>query len=127
MIPIEVTAAVIEKDGNILLAQRKRGSLAGFWEFPGGKIEPGETPEECLAREIFEEFGTPADVCSFIADTTHDYGDKIVHLMAFRVTVKTYNFLLQEHEAVRWVEIKDLFTMQLAPADIPIAKALIQQ
>lgn len=66
----QVTAAVIEKDGRVLIAQRKTGdALAGKWEFPGGKLEPGETPEACLRRELREEFGVETEIGDFICSS----------------------------------------------------------
>ena len=74
---IKVTAAIIRKDNRFLCAQRKdSGDQAGKWEFPGGKIEIGETPEICLERELLEEFNIQASCGDFLCENTHDYGDK---------------------------------------------------
>ena len=79
-----VTAAVIVKEGRVLLARRPpEGRHPGAWEFPGGKVEPGESPEECLAREIAEEMGTKVTVGRRLASVTHDYHDLAIELIAF--------------------------------------------
>ena len=85
-IHIDVTAAVIIADNQVLAARRKAGShLAGFWEFPGGKIEAGETPEVCLQRELKEELGITSKIGRFLGESLYDYDVKIVRLMAYKV------------------------------------------
>jgi 8-oxo-dGTP diphosphatase len=79
---IKVTAAIIQKDNRFLCAQRKDSSeQGGKWEFPGGKIEIGESPEACLERELHEEFNIQAKCGKFLCENTHDYGDKIIKLL----------------------------------------------
>ena len=83
---LNVTAAIIEKDGKVLTARRKSGKhLAGYWEFPGGKIEGNETPEECLHRELLEEFNISSKIGLFVGESIYDYESKIVRLLAYRV------------------------------------------
>ena len=83
---INVTAAIIDRNGKILLVKRSsKSSLPNKWEFPGGKVELGETPEDCLARELYEEFGIIVDVGNFIAESVYQYDKKTVRLMAFQV------------------------------------------
>ena len=83
---INVTAAIIERNGNILLAKRSsNSSLPDKWEFPGGKVDAGETPEQCLARELYEEFDIIVAVGKFIAESVYQYEQKTVRLIAFQV------------------------------------------
>jgi len=83
---IDVTAAIIVKDHKAFAARRKQGThLAGYWEFPGGKLEQGEAPEQCLARELQEEFKITTRIGDFVAESIYDYGSKIVRLLAYQV------------------------------------------
>jgi len=118
---ILVTAAIIEKEGKILLAQRKEGQhLAGLWEFPGGKIEAGESPEACLKRELQEELGLETVIGQQIADTIHHYPNKTVRLLSFRVRIQSGKPCLHAHQQFAWVMPALVPSYPLAPADIPI-------
>lgn len=118
---IVVTAAVIEKDAKILAARRGRGKhLEGFWEFPGGKLEAGETPEQCLARELAEEFGIESRVGEFIGESVFDYGGKIIRLIAYQVVHLSGEFQLEDHDEIRWLSLNELGDIMWAPADIPL-------
>jgi 8-oxo-dGTP diphosphatase len=122
---IPVTAAIIEKEGRILAARRAQDMhLAGFWEFPGGKLEEGESPEECLARELHEELGVVVRVEAFFAESVYDYGDKIVRLLAYRVSHVSGEFRLVDHDKLVWLSADELHTLLWAPADIPLVKKL---
>lgn len=82
---VDVTAAIIEKDGKFLIAKRKKGKhLENKWEFPGGKVELGESHEECLARELEEEFGVITGIAEFVAEGLFDYGDVKIRLLGYR-------------------------------------------
>lgn len=121
----QVTAAVIEQDGKILIAQRRKGStLAGKWEFPGGKIEPGETAEVCLKRELKEEFGIDAEVEKFIMASQFRYCLVPIELLAYRVKHICGNFKINEHDQIRWVSPSELGSYDFMPADKPIVKLL---
>ncbi len=121
---IRVCAAIFEQGGLIMSARRKKGShLAGFWEFPGGKIEPGETPEACLVRELEEEFGIIAEVGMFIGESIFDYGTKIIQLLAYKITSFTGELQPVDHDSIQWLSLNELDDVKWAPADIP----LIQQ
>jgi mutator mutT protein len=121
----QVTAAVIEKDGKILIAQRRKGStLGGRWEFPGGKIEPGETAEACLKRELKEEFDIESEIGKFITASRFRYCMVPIELLAYRVKHLSGEFKVTEHEEIRWVSPSELSSYDFMPADIPIVKLL---
>lgn len=118
---IDVCAAVIEKDGLVMAARRKKGShLAGFWEFPGGKIEPGETPELCLARELDEEFGITAEIGAYIGESVHEYSSKVIRLLAYRVPRFAGTLQIIDHDKIVWLSLEELDSIEWAPADIPL-------
>lgn len=120
-----VTAAIMEKDGKILLARRRKGDrLERKWEFPGGKLEPGETPEVCLVRELREEFGIEAEVLDYVGASVYEYGHGIIDLRAYRVRHVSGEFCINAHEEIAWVEKEDLLSYDLSPADVPIAEKL---
>lgn len=127
--PVIVTAAVIEKDGKILIAKRKHGSLlGGKWEFPGGKLEKGETPEQCLKRELLEEFGIVTEIGEHVSSVVHSYTSEwIIKLMAYRTTVISGIFNLNDHEEIKWVRPADLATYDFPEADQPIVDLLIKE
>ncbi len=120
-----VTAAVLEKDGKVLLARRRTGdALAGKWEFPGGKLEEGETPEQCLKRELAEEFGIEAEIGAYICSSEFEYEHFHVELLAYRARHVAGEFVLNDHSAIAWVEPGEIKTYDLASADIPVAEEL---
>jgi 8-oxo-dGTP diphosphatase len=124
---IKVTAAVIEKDGQILIAKRKRGDhFEHKWEFPGGKIRAGESPEECLKRELREELGIETRVGEFVCSSRCDYGHISIELLAYRVSHVSGEFQLNDHETIAWVSPEDLETYDFPEADIPVIKRLVE-
>jgi len=124
---ISVTAAVLEKDGRILIARRKRGDrLADKWEFPGGKIEEGETPEVCLRRELQEEFGIDVVVGRFVGRSRHAYPHVEIDLLAYRATHVSGDFKLYDHEEIRWIHPADLHHYDFSDADLPIVRILLE-
>lgn len=124
---IIVTAAVLEKDGRILIARRKRGHhLADKWEFPGGKLEEGETPEDCLRREMMEEFGIDVAIGELVGHSHHVYPHGKIDLLAYRVTHLSGDYQLHDHEEIRWVHPADLPSHDFSAADIPIVKLLLE-
>jgi 8-oxo-dGTP diphosphatase len=121
-----VAAAIIERDGKFLIARRRRGdTLGGLWEFPGGKIEPGETPEACLKRELKEELNIETEIGSLFASTVFIYYLVPVELLAYRVKYISGDFKMSEHDEMAWVTAKELDNYGLVSADRPIAKALL--
>ena len=120
-----VTAAILMKDGKVLIAQRMRGDrLAYKWEFPGGKMEDGETPEQCLAREMREEFGIIVAVAEFFAESLYEYEHGAIRLKAYITDWLGGEFRPTAHRDYRWVSISDLAAFDFAPADIPLVAKL---
>ena len=120
-----VTCAIIEQNGKILIARRAaEQKLAGKWEFPGGKVEDGESPEECLERELEEEFGIQVEVGEFITSNKHHYDHISIELLAFRVKYISGEFTLTDHDKIEWVNPGELLDYDLAEADVPIAREL---
>ncbi|HOZ72493.1 MAG TPA: (deoxy)nucleoside triphosphate pyrophosphohydrolase [Spirochaetales bacterium] len=121
-----VVAAVIELDGRILCAQRKAGGeLSLKWEFPGGKVEPGETRERALEREIDEELGLRILTGPLFLTVRHWYPAFAVTMHAYRATILEGRPELREHSAIRWLRPDELGTLDWAPADVPVAKKMI--
>jgi 8-oxo-dGTP diphosphatase len=113
------------KDGCILLARRPSDDrLAGHWEFPGGKVEAGETPEQCLARELAEECGIVASIGDLFAESIHHYPHAHIQLLAFWVDTWSGELVLRAHDEHRWVTLAEAGELMLAPADIPILERL---
>lgn len=123
---INVVAAIIKNGkGKILITQRNlKKSQGGLWEFPGGKIEKGETREEAIIREIKEELTIEINVESYLGEKVFEYPEKSINLIALNCRVKSGNIYLTEHEEARWVEKEELNSFEFAPADIFIVKKL---
>ena len=116
---IDVVGAVFVDNGLVLAAQRGPGmSMSGMWEFPGGKIEPGETPEQSLARELEEELGVQATVGQHVVTTDWEYDFGIVRLSTYYCTLTSGAPKATEHAELRWVPAEDLAALEWAPADI---------
>jgi 8-oxo-dGTP diphosphatase len=117
-----VAAAVLTRaDGAVLIARRRPGGPhGGLWEFPGGKVEPGETPEQCLARELREELGVEAAVGPFLAAGS----DGVIELLGYRARILAGEPALSDHDALAWVAPADLARFPMPPADGPIAEAV---
>ncbi|MGY3127298.1 8-oxo-dGTP diphosphatase [Agrococcus sp. UYP33] len=116
---INVVGAVIVRDGEILCAQRGPGTLAGMWEFPGGKVELGEAPQAALQREIDEELECEVHVGAHVATTTHEYDFGVVTLTTYYCDLLSGEPVLTEHAEVRWLAPADLSSLEWAPADVP--------
>ena len=115
---ISVVAAAIEKDGKIFCAQRPEGkSLGGYWEFPGGKIEDGESPEQALVREIKEELDTDINVGELIDTIEYDYPNFHLSMDCFWCEIVQGELKLREHESAKWLSKEKLYTVDWLPAD----------
>jgi 8-oxo-dGTP diphosphatase len=123
--PVKVTAAILEKDGRIIIAQRKSTDhLAGKWEFPGGKIETGESPEACLARELNEEFHIDVSIGEYLGSILHHYDHISIELMAYRTFWDGGKINSTDHKDYKWVTIDELEQYDFAPADQPFVEKL---
>jgi len=128
MTPIHVTCAIIERDGLVMAAQRSATmSMPLKWEFPGGKIDPGEKPEECLRRELMEEMNLRIAVRQPLPPATHDYPSVTVTLHPFICAIESGELRLHEHAAVLWLEPPMLYTLDWAAADLPVLAAYCNQ
>lgn len=122
---IKVTAAVIERNNKVLIAQRAlKGASGGKWEFPGGKIENDETPEDCLKREILEELGVVIKPGAFICSNTFNYEQCVLELIAYRANYVSGDFILHVHDDMKWVHREELDNYDFPEADIPVIKAI---
>ena len=123
-----VSAALIIKGQTILLTRRASGQkLAGFWEFPGGKQEEGETIEECLERELSEELKVASKATSNFYESVYEYPGGKIKLIGILTEIESDNFTLSVHDCAEWANFSDLLNFNLAPADIPIAKKIIEK
>lgn len=119
----EVVAAVLIMDNRVFCAQRKdSGETAKKWEFPGGKIEAGETPQQALAREIFEELSTKIAVGDFITTVNHQYNTFAITMHAYQCEILEGNLTISEHLDSRWLTREELASVDWAPADLPIVE-----
>ena len=122
---VRVVAAVIVRDGRALAARRGTAmSLPGLWEFPGGKVEPGESDAEALVREIFEELGLTVTVGELVGENVHEYPTIRVRLVAFVCTAENRDPLATEHDALRWVDSTELSELTWAAADVPLLRVV---
>lgn len=123
---ILVVAALIKKDNNVLIARRSTGdeNVLGKWEFPGGKVEPNETEEHAIEREIKEEFELDIKANKYITNNVCEYPTKIVDLRLYECEYISGEFKLHDHSEYKWVNINKLLNYDLALADIPLAKYL---
>lgn len=115
---IEVVAGIIYKDTKFLIAQRNlKKSQGGFWEFPGGKVEKGETYEEALKREIKEEFDADIEVREYVSEIIHHYPEKDIKLIFYKAKLISPNVKLLEHEDFRWITKSDKNNFEFSGAD----------
>jgi len=123
---IHVTCGIIESNGKVLAAQRARWMRIPLkWEFPGGKIEPGETPEACLIREVMEELGIAVTIAYSLPPTTHDYPSLRVTLYPFVCRHVAGIPINHEHEAIIWLPPDRMMTLDWAEADIPVVRTYV--
>lgn len=114
---IEVVAAIIQRDGRFFATQRGYGEWKDWWEFPGGKMEVGETPEEALVREIREELSAEISVDSFLCTVEYDYPEFHLTMHCYLCSLLTEGLHLNEHEAARWLTKDELDSVKWLPAD----------
>ena len=122
---IEVVAAIIRKDGQVFATQRGYGEWKDWWEFPGGKIEQGETAEEALKREIREELSTEINVDSYLWTVEYDYPKFHLVMHCYMCSLLTDSLHLNEHEAARWLDNDELDSVKWLPADVEVIKRLM--
>jgi len=118
----DVVGALIYKEGTVLLAQRSCDNFDRKWEFPGGKVETGETHQEALRREILEELGVKVSVGEKITSNDFEVGEESYCLHCYWAEIESGEPIADEHYSLRWVPLFELLNYDLAPADVPIAK-----
>ena len=125
---IEVVAAVIVKDGKVFATRRGYGEWKGWWEFPGGKIESGECPQEALVREIREELDAEIKVAELLETVEWDYPDFHLRMHCFICSLLSESMHLNEHEAAAWLTRETISSVKWLPADeglIPLIEELL--
>ena len=124
---IHVVAAVIRDGDRIFATQKGYGNYKGWWEFPGGKIEEGETPRQALEREIREELDTRIDVRELISHVEYDYPEFHMDMDCFWCTVVEGDLTLKEAQSARWLGKEDLYSVKWLPADKDILEKIERQ
>ncbi|HUJ68660.1 MAG TPA: (deoxy)nucleoside triphosphate pyrophosphohydrolase [Syntrophorhabdales bacterium] len=122
---VKVIAAIIRKERRILIGKRKGGTFAGKWEFPGGKMELGETPEECLARELAEELGVEARIGKLFLSTRHTYSHMAIEFVTYETEIISGEPCLRDHHEIRWVLPEELTLYDFPEADWPVVEKLM--
>lgn len=124
----QVAAAIIYNSGKVLVTRRAPGeALAGYWEFPGGKIEESETPQGCIVRELLEELSIHAVAGDIIARSIYEYISGAIELIAIECTAEELKIKLTVHDSFEYLKPTELLAIKLAPADIEIAEELIKR
>ena len=121
---VRVVAGIIIEDGKVFATQRGYGEFKDGWEFPGGKIEQGETPEEAVVREIMEELDTEVEVKELFDTVEYDYPKSHLSMDCFICKIKKGNLVLKEHEAAKWLAKETLHTVDWLPADYGLVEKL---
>ncbi|MCH5271152.1 MAG: 8-oxo-dGTP diphosphatase MutT [Lachnospiraceae bacterium] len=121
---IEVVAAIILDQGKIFATQRGYGEFKDGWEFPGGKMEQGETPEQALKREIREELDVEIEVGQLFDTVEYDYPSFHLTMHCFLCTIKSGELVLKEHEAAKWLDKESLNSVEWLPADLDLIEKL---
>ena len=122
---IEVVAAILHRDGSYFATQRGYGEFEGMWEFPGGKIEPDESPEDALKREIQEELGIDITIDKFLCITDYDYPSFHLTMHCYLCSVESGEIELREHKSARWLTAETLDSVEWLPADKEVIDKLI--
>ena len=121
---IEVVAAIICQDNQIFATQRGYGDFKGGWEFPGGKMEPGETPEDALVREIREELAVEISVGELLTTVEYDYPNFHLTMHCYLCQLTGGELRLLEHQAARWLGKGELYSVEWLPADVGVIPLL---
>ena len=121
---IEVVAAIIRDGDKIFATQRGYGDYKDWWEFPGGKVEVGETPEKALVREIQEELNTTINVDRFLTTVDWDYPKFHLTMHCYLCTIAEGELTLLEHEAAKWLTMDTIDEVNWLPADVLVVEAL---
>ena len=124
---IEVVAAIIRKGDRIFATQRGYGEWKDWWEFPGGKMEAGETPEEALVREIREELSAEISVEEFLCMVEYQYPAFFLKMHCYLCSLVTEALHLNEHEAAKWLAKDELDSVKWLPADVKVVKTLMNK
>ncbi len=124
---IEVVAAVIRKGDRIFATQRGYGAFKDWWEFPGGKVEPGETAAEALLREIREELATEIRIDKFLYTVEWDYPQFHLTLHCFMTSLLQQTLHLNEHEAARWLDASSIHSVRWLPADEMLLPLIVEE
>ena len=121
---IEVVAAIITHNNQIFATQRGYGEFKAGWEFPGGKMEPGETPQQALVREIREELDTEIEVGELVETVEYDYPNFHLIMHCFLCTIRSGDLVLKEHEAAKWLAKEELYSVDWLPADVKVVEKI---
>lgn len=119
-----IIAAAIMDENKILIARRNYGTLAGYWEFPGGKVEQGETDAECICREIWEEFSVKIVVQKYLGEENFQVDNKNYDIVLYQAKLLSADVQLSVHSEIAWVSKEDLEKYKLAPVDEQLAKKI---
>lgn len=127
--PIDVTCAIIMQNQKVLCVQRSKHMESPLkWEFPGGKVEANESPEECLVREIQEELGLTIEILEKLPNNVHSYSEKLtINLLPYLCRIQTGNIFLKEHRQGKWMERNRLLDLDWAEADLPVVKNFLNR
>ena len=124
---IKVVAAIIIEDGSFFATQRGYGAWKDWWEFPGGKVEAGETAEDALVREIKEELDTLVSVDEFFVTVEYDYPEFHISMDCFICSIISGELTLLEHESARWLPLEDPWQVRWLPSDIEVIRKLTEK